>query len=480
MKKFYLLLLFTIFGVLPAVASADNPAVTSFSATPSSISYGQFTALSWAITNGSGHNLYFFCNQGISLKTDAGAAFPCNTKQSVSSYASDSAGFQIINATGATQSVTVRVTPKDASGADYDAGGVSTTITVGPIPHPISNFSASTQYPIPGTALTLTWTGIDIGGANLQFDCVSGIQVFSQSPSVTNALPCNGLAYTSDLAGSGSVTISFSNASYSSATLGVRVLPAIVPGVYDGTHGISLSLTVGGALPPQSESIFSFTSSKTIALSGEPIYFSWDARNASGTNIQLPCSDAVTATSSLWDPVIALHCVGLALPQPLSVTGSSTIAFSNHTGIPQTVSFMLLPESLTGTYDPLKSKTIVLTILPPGSSPSSAVSSTTSQASGAAGAGTASQGSIKVVHTIPFTLYLSKGSSNKQVTALQQLLRQDPTLYPEKTVSGYYGPATQAAVIRFQARYGIAKKGDTGYGSVGVKTRAKLNGLKDF
>ena len=41
--------------------------------------------------------------------------------------------------------------------------------------------------------------------------------------------------------------------------------------------------------------------------------------------------------------------------------------------------------------------------------------------------------------------------------------------------STMFGPATLAALKKFQIKYGIVKAGVVGYGSVGPKTRAKLN-----
>lgn len=76
-----------------------------------------------------------------------------------------------------------------------------------------------------------------------------------------------------------------------------------------------------------------------------------------------------------------------------------------------------------------------------------------------------------------FARNLSRGMSGDDVTALQTYLAADPAFYPEGMVTGYYGPATQRAVGRFQEKYGIAAPGDSGYGRFGPKTRAKLNEL---
>ena len=73
-----------------------------------------------------------------------------------------------------------------------------------------------------------------------------------------------------------------------------------------------------------------------------------------------------------------------------------------------------------------------------------------------------------------FTKTLSFGSRGSDVTRLQTLLSGDSSIYPEGTVSSYFGPATKRAVGRFQEKYGIAKPGESGYGTVGPKTGAKL------
>ncbi len=67
---------------------------------------------------------------------------------------------------------------------------------------------------------------------------------------------------------------------------------------------------------------------------------------------------------------------------------------------------------------------------------------------------------------------LSLGSSGPDVVTLQTYLAADATLYPEGLITGYFGPLTQAAVIRFQTRYGIEQ-----VGRVGPITLAKLNSL---
>lgn len=73
-----------------------------------------------------------------------------------------------------------------------------------------------------------------------------------------------------------------------------------------------------------------------------------------------------------------------------------------------------------------------------------------------------------------FLKNLSFGMSSEDVRRLQTLLASDKDVYPEGTISGYYGSLTQKAVERFQVKYDVVASGGIGYGNVGPKTRAKL------
>lgn len=67
--------------------------------------------------------------------------------------------------------------------------------------------------------------------------------------------------------------------------------------------------------------------------------------------------------------------------------------------------------------------------------------------------------------------------TNGEVTKLQQFLAKDSSVYPEGRVTGFFGPATQRAVQRWQKARGIVSSGDpdsTGYGFVGSRTRAAM------
>jgi peptidoglycan hydrolase-like protein with peptidoglycan-binding domain len=65
---------------------------------------------------------------------------------------------------------------------------------------------------------------------------------------------------------------------------------------------------------------------------------------------------------------------------------------------------------------------------------------------------------------------LEIGMSGPAVTQLQTFLAMDSSIYPEGLVTGYFGSLTRAAVLRFQARYGIDQ-----VGRVGPQTLARIN-----
>jgi len=100
----------------------------------------------------------------------------------------------------------------------------------------------------------------------------------------------------------------------------------------------------------------------------------------------------------------------------------------------------------------------------------SQLQTTTGSSSGipTAGGGSAYGSCPNIVRT------LKQGMSGSDVTALQAFLAADSRIYPEGTISGYFGLLTQYAVQRFQSRHGLVTSGtpdSTGYGLVGPGTR---------
>lgn len=82
---------------------------------------------------------------------------------------------------------------------------------------------------------------------------------------------------------------------------------------------------------------------------------------------------------------------------------------------------------------------------------------------------------------LEITKELKLGDRGYEVKLLQTWLAQDPTVYPQRIVSGFFGRLTKLAVIRFQEKYAsdiLAPQGlIKGTGVVDSYTRMKLNEL---
>jgi hypothetical protein len=84
------------------------------------------------------------------------------------------------------------------------------------------------------------------------------------------------------------------------------------------------------------------------------------------------------------------------------------------------------------------------------------------------------------IGTKPFLINMKIGSKIDDVRRLQEFLKlQGPAIYPEGLVTGYFGPLTHKAVVRFQEKNTseildpIVSKSGTGF--VGEYTRSKIN-----
>lgn len=76
--------------------------------------------------------------------------------------------------------------------------------------------------------------------------------------------------------------------------------------------------------------------------------------------------------------------------------------------------------------------------------------------------------------TLKLLVNLRQGMSGDDVKLLQTILAADASIYPEATISGFYGNLTAQAVKRFQKKHGIEARG-----FVGLNTLKKLNKLLD-
>lgn len=365
MRKLSLIVFLAVLFLPSAFIHADAPIVTSFTASPTSISHNNTTVLSWSIDGGNGANLYFFCSSGVSVKSGDGSTFSCNTSQPFTSAAFGSATFFLLNISGSSQQVKIRFIPKDYSGNLHDSNAAETTVTVAAAQNPITNFATSSTTPMSGKSITLSWTGTDLGGINLQFECASGLRMLSSSPPMSNPLTCGVPAYSPDLPATGSVTLSIENDSVSQTSLTIKALPAITPGSYDGTHAALLTMNVQGKLI-LIPTITSFTATEVKYGSSEKATFSWSSENTAGVNFQLPCVFWLTATSTNeTSSVFTLPCGIPIFSTSLPSSGVKDLWFSNKDSIPQNLSVSLLPQNPNGTYDGTRVKQVSLVIPAP-------------------------------------------------------------------------------------------------------------------
>ncbi|MBI5742392.1 MAG: hypothetical protein HZA25_00955, partial [Candidatus Niyogibacteria bacterium] len=440
-QKFIIVIFFlSAFGASAALADT-LPVITAFTASASNIAHGYGITFTWTppADNFSGTNFYFTCPAGVTILNAAGSAFPCNiygTTGSAVTYTG--AAFYVKNVSGSTQTVYAKIVPKDYSGAENTAGALQTSFTVTTVARPITDFTVSAS-PIPlGTNVTLSWTGFDIPGANLQFDCVPGLHVTSVSPASTGDLPCGTAAYASDLAASGSAIWSFTNDLTQTAKLNMYVLPAITLRTYDSAHGLSLARDVAAKADKPVATVTSFTASAERVASGATVTFSWGASNVAGGNLQAQCSDGVTMTgidSSATTTPAKMPCNRLLFSSARAATSSVALTFTNTSGIAEQVGVTFLPQNSDGTYDATKGKTITISVSPPvATAPSTATTTAAAMPSVAVSAPAVSAPATAVtsiVRTFTFTAPLYFGLRGSAVTELQKFLAQDKTLYPE-------------------------------------------------
>lgn len=452
---------------LSAHAQVATPSVTSVSVSPSSGASLVLRSLSYTSSGSSGSSVLFTCQAGVTIRSDTGGTFTCGTRASLSSADSDSIGISAINITGTTQTVFARVYPKDRDGNDYDAGSLSTTFSVAKVANPISDFSVSATTLNSGGSLTVTWGSSYLPNVNLRFDC-SNLTIVPSGSSIP--IPCGQIAFASSLAANGSQTVTVTNPSDTPATLTVVGLPVITSGQYNGLDAPSASVTVLGKVAAQDPSASSFAASSQVVASSATTTFTFSAFNAKGANVRISCADDIAVYGAAGNK---LPCEGPALAAS-TIASSSAFRFVNSGTHPRVVRVSLLLERRDGVYLVAPSRDILLTVLAPGAVPAAQSALSTNAVAVSSAPSVSSIGGK--AHS-PITVGLSKGMRHAQVTILQTFLAQDTAVYPEGSISGYFGPATEAAVKRFQKRHGIAKEGSVGYGTVGPATRAKINAL---
>ena len=473
-------------------AFADNPVVNSFTASPASMPTGYTTTIFWNTASSTGRDLYFQCPQGVTIKNySSGTNVPCNTRQSISGAAVDSAGFILTNVSGVTRNISVTLYPKDTAGNAYNQGAAFLTLSVETSQQPIIDVSASTSTVASGSPITLTWKGVDAPGVNVQFECADSVSIRTSASDTNSVLPCGRPAFSQDLSISSSLIVYPINSSRTPVSVTVRVLPDIGGNVYDATHSKTTTFNVAGAADTLSPSVSAFTSGVARVASNDSFDLVWKTLNSAGANIKFACQEGMSVFSVVSSTTkTKLPCDVPAFTPPLASYGTTTLSAVNTSSYGANLVIILLPKDATGSYFQTASQSLTIPVSPVGNT---VPATTQSQAPVTPTPSTVSvpQNSITpkvttsvtpvVKSTLPkysFARPLKRGSKNADVTALQKFLAQHKDVYPDGWVTGYFGPATEKAVGLFQEKFGVAKKGDEGYGTVGPKTRATLNSVQ--
>ena len=482
MKKSASIVTTLILGIfLFSVVSADTPVVNSFTVSPN-LESGQAANFDWNISGG-GHSFIIFCAQGIKLRyATTDAVFPCDTKVSISSLASDSISIIIANVSGGPRIVTTRIIPKNANGgADYDAGAKEATIYVNPSRQPFGTFYSNATSTVSGGTTTLFWSSLYLDGVNFQIAC-NGLITATSTTYGSSIVPCGKMIFQGDLAGKGSVTFKFNNQSTEDLPLDVTLFPAMSPGVYDGTHAQTITLTL--ASDAQKPISARFNASRSRIFSGDSILFDWSVLNGNGVNIKFTCSPTLQLRAFSMATTTTLPCGEYAWPVPFQATASTSVTFINLSTTDEVSTATLFPLLKNGSYDGTNTQTIKLNIAPVPKTP---LPSEVMNAMIAPPQTVNTSSAVKSSVTTPrvnvqkqvFTRWLSLGFRSPEVLLLQKFLAKDKSVYPEGVISGYFGPATKRAVGRFQIKFGLIKSSkDPAYGVLNVMTRFALNALQ--
>jgi hypothetical protein len=467
----YLLLMCSVV-LFAGVAHAD-PVVTNFSISPTSINNGYNISVTWNIESSAGGDLMFICQTGIYITTEAGSVVTCDTRIALSG-AQGSLGYKVVNVSGSTRTLVARLYPKDQNSVAFDSLSTQSSVTVTTAAQPILNFTAASTTISSGGTQTLTWQGLDAPGTMLTFSCNDAVRLYRDSTSAI-ALPCNTEVQTTDLPITGTFTFVPKNTSPTTHSIGVTLRPAIATNMYDAGHAQSLSFSVAGTPPVAEPAITSFSGSASVLESTTTLALSWSSISTYATALQIACTPGITLyVSSSTD---ALPCNN-PLPFSFTSTGSTTLTVKNTNPGTFPIQITLMPQTQSGSYLAQYGKTVSVpipktgTVVPPPQLIPFTPGTTTPTV------GTSTKTIAPAISTkTPFTRFLKRGMKTPDVLRLQAFLALNPQLYPEASVTGVFGPATERAVQRFQEKYGIAKKGVEGYGTVGHGTRAKLNAL---
>ena len=479
MKNTYKLLL-SLFVFIPTLALADTPTINSFTISTNYMYSGQPISATWSTSGGLAPILRFNCPDGIRIKYTNGTSYPCNADSTVSDKPSDAGDFIITNISGTSKQVGVKLIAKDSTGSTADNISRLQIVTIAPASETITSATVTPTAISSGNKVIISWTGdSDLSGVNIQMACTNNILATSTQYS-DGSIPCDRPIFKNDLSPSGSADISLTNQSNAKINVEFTILPAFVVGYYDGTRAkkVTVESTPAEVKYP---TISPFTANQSKFKTGTTVTLKWKIQDSLGANLILKCVDGVSYKLIEASSSGALDCGRLALSNTASSTGEINLEVNSTSNFTENTTATIVPKRLDGNYDMAYSASIDLSVYPksyvaPLTSPNLTAynigSSTTPIGA------TTTDLSKFTGSKYTFKKYLARGSRGQDVSKLQEIWSTNPNIFPEQSVTGYFGAATEKAVKKFQESFGICKNGEQGYGTVGPKTRSKLNEIQ--
>ena len=345
MRRVLFLSIFSLL-LLPLFVFAQNPAITSYKASQTSVSSGQAVSLIWTMSDAGGYSFMVPCSAGIVVKKSDGSSFDCDVTISNPQAVNDSIILIVYNVSGSTKNLTARLTPKKLDGTNYSAGSLDVNVSVQTLADPITSFTTSETDTTPGQPVTVSWATQMISGVNLLVGdsayCSPGVTVSSPSYTAAPFLPCGKIVFPSDLAATGSLSLSFSNSTWYPVAYMLKLYPAITANAsYDGTHAITLTLNVASDILPDPIVTY-FTASTTQVDSGDKVTLSWGSRYTTGVNLKFSCNAVIIATSTENADQL-FPCDTYLFDTDLAGTGDITTSFVNNSNKDQTIMLTIIP-----------------------------------------------------------------------------------------------------------------------------------------
>lgn len=212
----------------------------------------------------------------------------------------------------------------------------------------------------------------------------------------------------------------------------------------------SCSATVVAA--PVAPIIASFTAAPSSVMVGNMSVLAWTVTNASSTNLDQGIGAVSSTSVTVWPTVTTTYTLTATNP-----TGS-TVAQT-------TITVGTTTPSSGSIADQIKALLAQIVAL------QSQIAELISSQSGNSGTGSIPPGQVGNTACVELSRNLGFGDRGDDVEKLQEMLISDPSTGYTASTTGYFGPMTEHALIRFQISHGIVSSESETDGSAGSLTR---------